>query len=87
LPVSFEFPYGSGAMNAADWSHPEKHRSREAASGANRLEIVRELDGDAYSAEIAWQTAGEMKREGPHRFVLRPAEDGLDFVCEFRPAA
>jgi hypothetical protein len=83
-PVGFEFPYGSGAMNAADWGHPEKHRSREAASGANRLDIVRDLDRDTYSVSIAWQTAGEMKREGPHRFVLRPAGDRLEFVCEFR---
>jgi hypothetical protein len=86
VPVSFEFPYGSSAMNAADWGHPERHRSREAASGANRLDIIRELDRDAYSAGIAWQTPGEMKREGPHRFVLRPAADRLEFVCEFRRA-
>ena len=86
VPVSFEFPYGSGAINAADWGHPEKHQSREAAGGANRLDILRELDRDAYSVGIAWQTAGEMKREGPHRFVLRPSGDRLEFVCEFRRA-
>ena len=28
IPVVFEFPYGSGAMNAADWTHPEKHMHR-----------------------------------------------------------
>ena len=84
VPVTFEFPYGSGAMDAADWDHPEKHRSTETARGANRLDIARELDRDRYSVGIAWQTAGEMQREGPHRFVLRPAADRLEFVCEFR---
>ena len=33
IPVIFEFPYGSGAMHAADWSHPEKHTTRSQASG------------------------------------------------------
>jgi hypothetical protein len=83
VPVSFEFPYGSSAMNAADWASPEKHRSRETASGANRLEIARELDDDGYQVSIAWQTPAGMKREGAHRFVLRATGDRLDFVCGF----
>jgi len=27
IPVVFEFPYGTGAMNAADWSHTSRHRT------------------------------------------------------------
>jgi len=53
VPVSFEFPYGTGAMNAADWGHPEKHTSTETGSGANRIEIIRQLDHDAYSVRHA----------------------------------
>jgi protein-glucosylgalactosylhydroxylysine glucosidase len=85
LPVVFEFPYGSGAMNAADWSHPERHRSLDKAA-PQRLDIARELDGDRYSVAIAWQTEAEMKRIGPHRFVLRPSADRLEFVCGFNCA-
>ena len=84
LPVAFEFPYGSGAMNAADWGHPERHVSALTATGTQRVEIARELDGDRYGVSIAWQTAAEMKREGAHRFVLRPSGERLEFVCAFR---
>jgi len=83
-PVSFEFPYGSSAMNAADWSHPERHRTTETAAGERRLDLARQLDGDAYPVSIAWQTDAEMKREGPHRFVLQPQAGRLEFVCAFR---
>jgi hypothetical protein len=83
VPVAFEFPYGSGAMNAADWTHPEGHQSRKAATTTNRLDITRQLDADSYSVTIAWQTAAAMKREGPHRFVLAGSEDRLEFVCAF----
>ncbi len=86
VPVSFEFPYGSGNMNAADWNHPGKHRSVDKA-GPQRLEIARQLDRDSYSVAIAWDGAAEIAREGAHRFVLRPSGDRLSFVCEFSAAS
>jgi protein-glucosylgalactosylhydroxylysine glucosidase len=86
IPVAFEFPYGSPAMNAADWSHPEKHRTTEVAALPDRIELSRQLDSDSYSLTIAWQTAAVMRREGPHRFVLLPASDRMEFVCAFRPS-
>lgn len=82
VPIIFEFPYGSPGMNAADWRHPEKHTS-VAHSGANRIDIDRTLDADSYSVSIAWESAAQMKQEGPHRFVLRPAAAHIAFVCEF----
>ncbi|HWB83616.1 MAG TPA: hypothetical protein VG675_05725 [Bryobacteraceae bacterium] len=89
LPVSFEFPYGSGDMNAADWKHPEKHSSREMAHGSRRIDITRQLDHDRYLVSVDWQTPAAMKREGPHRFVLQPSEDAeqLEFVCWFGKSA
>ncbi len=81
--VVFDFPYGSSAMNAADWDHPEKHRTTESAAGPNRLDLERELDRDGYRVAIAWQTPATMQRAAPHRFVLRPAGDRLAFVCRF----
>jgi len=85
LPVAFEFPYGTGNMNAADWTHPERHRSTGTAT-ARAIEIERVLDRDHYTVHIAWQTPAEMKREGPHRLVLRPEGDRVDFVCGFNSA-
>jgi hypothetical protein len=79
LPVSFEFPYGSSGMDASDWSHPEQHTTRVTAEGPNRLEIAR----DSYTVGIAWSSAAKITREGPHRFVLTPSEETLEFVCGF----
>ncbi len=86
LAVAFEFPYGSGNMNAADWTHPERHRTTETAHAPQRVEIARELDRDRYSVSIAWQAPAAMKREGPHRFVLHPTGERLAFVCAFQGA-
>ena len=54
IPVVFEFPYGSSAMNAADWTHPEKHTTRQQAATPNRLDLDRRLDADTYTVSIAW---------------------------------
>jgi hypothetical protein len=86
LPVVIEFPYGSGAMNAADWSHPDKHLTIETSPGPQRVNFARQLDGDRYQVSIAWQAAADLKREGPHRFVLEPTAGRLAFVCSFRPS-
>lgn len=84
LPVIFAFPYGSPDMTAADWAHPERHRTTETARGERRLDVSRQLDADSYSVTIAWQSDAAIDREGPHRFTLTPREDRLDFVCAFR---
>ena len=85
--VVFEFPYGSGAMDAADWSRPEKHSTRPVSESQGRLDLARRLDGDAYAVSIGWQTPAAVRREGAHRFVLRPLPGAteLSFVCRFAP--
>ena len=87
LPVRFDFPYGSGAMNAADWDHPEKHTTAETARAANRLDLARTLDADSYTVSIAWGPGATMARAADHRFVLTPSEEALHFVCAFAPHA
>src|ERR1035441_1033952 len=54
IPVVFEFPYASGAMDAADWAHPEKPQTSQQAATPNRLDLDRRLDGDTYTVSIAW---------------------------------
>jgi protein-glucosylgalactosylhydroxylysine glucosidase len=87
VPVSFEFPYGSPGITAADWNHPEKHRTTQTGAGARRLDLERQLDGGRYSVSIAWQTEADIQRDGPHRFLLTPRSERLDFVCAFRTGA
>ena len=86
IPVLFEFPYGSGEMNAADWKKPERHRSTPTA-GRQRYEIARQLDADRYTVSVAWSTPAEMKQEAAHRFVLQPGGGRLEFVCGFNNSA
>jgi hypothetical protein len=87
IPVVFEFPYGSGAMDAADWAHPEKHQTIRQAATPNRLDLDRRLDGDTYTVSIAWPgIAAAIKQESAHRFVLTPAADRLVFCCGFQRA-
>jgi len=87
LGVVFEFPYGSGAMDAADWSRPEKHSTLPVSESQGRLDLARRLDGDSYAVSIAWQTPAAVKRDGAHRFVLRALVGAteLSFVCRFTP--
>jgi hypothetical protein len=84
IPVIFEFPYGSSAMDAADWTHPEKHSTRQQEATPNFIALDRILDRDTYTVHIAWPgiDAG-IQREGPHRFVLTPKADRLAFCCAF----
>jgi hypothetical protein len=88
IPVIFEFPHGSSATNAADWTHPEKHSTRQLEGGPNYLVLDRILDRDTYTVHIAWPgifDAG-IQREAAHRFLLTPAADRLSFCCAFNSA-
>src|ERR1019366_381831 len=58
VPVVFEFPYGSGTMNAADWTQPEKHTTSQHKSTPHSLELDRRLDRDTYTVSITWSEAG-----------------------------
>ena len=87
IPVVFEFPYGSPAMNAADWTHPGKHSTTQRAAGANSIELERRLDDTTYNVRIDWPgIAAAMKQESAHRFVLTPASGRVAFCCGFRAA-
>ncbi len=71
--VRIEFPYGSGAVNAADWGKPERHRSTLAGDT-----IERKVDGTRYSVKVGGN--GELKQVAAHRFELGAKSERLDFV-------
>ncbi|HWC95345.1 MAG TPA: hypothetical protein VG456_01315 [Candidatus Sulfopaludibacter sp.] len=83
LPIHFEFPYGSGGMNGADWTQPARHTTTETARTPQRLDLARQLDADRYAVAVAWQSPAAMQRQGPHHFVLTPSSGRMEFVCTF----
>lgn len=82
IEVYFDFPYGSPKTSAADWSKPETHKTTASNRATNRIDLLRELDGDTYSNSVAWQGLGTMEQSAPHQFVLR-ANNRLRFVSCF----
>ena len=75
LTVVLDFPYGSPQMGAADWDHPELHRSQPHKQAPNRCEIRRELDGDRYGVTLGWEGQALIERRSPHRFLLRAGRE------------
>ncbi len=87
VPVVFEFPYASPAMNAADWTRPERHSTILRETTPNRIDLERRLDDTTYTVAINWPgVAAAMKQESAHRFVLTPSTGRLAFCCGFRTA-
>jgi hypothetical protein len=86
LAVRIAFPYGSSAIDMADWDSPQKHRTQCEVDG-QRADLSRQLDDDHYSAAVAW-AAGRFDQTGIHEFVLSPKKGGaLEFVVMFSPQA
>jgi hypothetical protein len=84
LAIAIDFPYGSSAIDASDWEHPERHDTQLAANGANTAAIHRRLDSDSYVIRLHWSGAARAQTAGKHRIVLGGGP--LDFTCEFAPA-
>jgi len=80
----------SDFITAADWGHPEKHRtfvtSRSVAREGGRADFMRVMDCDKYFVALAWKGNATLTQAGPHRFVLRPIDEiHFEFVCAFSP--
>ncbi len=91
LAVCIAFPYGSQAMQAADWGEPEKHQTRIIANEKNGAVIARELDADAYYLGLQWRHQARLRMESRHVLALTvPPAGQLEFVVAFsqhRPEA
>ena len=77
LKIAVDFPYGSPAMNPADWSKPQAHKTNG--------EIKRTLDDDSYSVSMRWKTEVRLERRSEHSFALYPFENKLSFTILFEP--
>ncbi|HWC76968.1 MAG TPA: glycoside hydrolase family 65, partial [Blastocatellia bacterium] len=85
LSVRFAFPYGSPAMQAADWRQPARHESLEIDGTNKSIDIKRRLDDSEYRVRIEWNDRATFSKQAPHEFLLTPAKGSsrLDFVTGF----
>ncbi len=84
LAVALDFPYGSPAMNAADWTQAERHQSKITSQSARRCNIIRVLDQTRYFVTVGWTPEASLVQEGPHSFVLRAAGGTKRLSAVFR---
>jgi hypothetical protein len=79
LSIAIDFPYGSSAMNASDWSSPGGHETQVISRAPGALTLARRLDGDSYLVRVCF--AGDVQLPAAHRILLAGTE--LEFTCEF----
>ncbi|MFN7939523.1 MAG: glycoside hydrolase family 65 [Bryobacteraceae bacterium] len=82
LRVFVEFPYGSAAVNASDWSKPGQHQTTVLESSASHMRLERRMDGDRYFVTL---TGAAATKTAAHRVTL--AGKRLEFVCAFHRSA
>ena len=88
LGVRLSFPYGSPAMQAADWNQPQRHQTRIVRNEARQARLSRQLDQDSYFVSLQWQGHAQLDKHDEHSFLLNEASstgarDRLAFVVKF----
>ncbi len=79
LQVRLAFPYGSPAMQAANWQQSRKHQTTLVSSSAGQAKLHRQLDKDEYFVAIKWNGSQKLRTADSHSFLLSANE----FVVEF----
>lgn len=89
LGIKIHFPYGTGEVETADWTHPAAHTTMLLRTGADRATFLRHLDGDVYAVDANWSAGATLTNTAAHAYVLWPAGSGdaLELVCRFVPTA
>lgn len=92
INVRFAFPYGSPAMQAADWKQPDKHETKLVNQTAHGVALRRTLDQDEYFVTVNWTGDASFASEKAHTFLLTPARmpspsrnSRLEFSVAFSP--
>ena len=85
LGVRIAFAYGSPAMQAADWTKPEKHQTKLTQTQNNRALIARQLDAEGYFVAVEWQQPAQLSNPDQHTLLLT-STNSLEFVIAFSPS-
>ncbi|HEU4387429.1 MAG TPA: glycoside hydrolase family 65, partial [Blastocatellia bacterium] len=71
LAVRISFPYGSPAMNAADWNRSDAHKTIVVGRTRGRVNLERRVDRDRYFVALGWRGDGTFAAdEKLHSFVI-----------------
>ena len=87
LAIQIHFPYGTGDMATADWTHPDAHETTVSQPDSNHAEFLRKLDNDAYFAAASWSRDATLTNIAKHQFEVVPsrAVRQIEFTCAFAP--
>ncbi len=83
LRVRLAFPYGSPAMQAADWQQPKRHQTNVVSSGAGLAKLHRQIDSDEYFVTLKWNNSQKLIASDAHSFLLSSAGSRFELVIEF----
>ena len=85
VAIRFPYPTGKHADAAADWTKPERHTSRIAASYDHAAVIEHVLDSTCYYLTLTWQGNAHLQECDRHYFELSTTDDVLSFKAEYSP--
>jgi hypothetical protein len=89
LAVRVAFPYAAATHTGdpADWTHPDRHRTRFVQESANTALWDRSLDATAYVVRAAW-APGKIRQEAAHEFRIEPERgaSAIELVVSFATA-
>ena len=85
LQVRLAFPYGSPAMQAADWQQSSRHQTNMVSSSDGLANLHRRVDNDEYFVALKWDNLQKLLAHDTHSFLLTSAGAGdrVEFVVEF----
>ncbi len=88
--LRFPYPTGGHADDACLWGVDNKHNTEVIRQDANSALLKRTLDATTYYVDVRWEGQATLTEKARNYWVLKPAEDKLNFTCRFvaeEPAA
>ncbi|HEV2453248.1 MAG TPA: hypothetical protein VGY98_03250 [Verrucomicrobiae bacterium] len=70
LAIQVHFPYGTGDVRTADWSHPDAHQTEFTRPDLSSADFSRKLDSDIYYAAARWTPGAMLTRLSKHQFEI-----------------
>ena len=85
LPVTFRFPYPSGAHtdDASVWDADDRHSTELVRSGSGQAVVKRTVDDAVYYVAIGWSGNAKLTQSGRNALTLTPAAGDWSFSAGF----